>query len=60
MSTDALAQELARVYDWSEAERLVINLDALYRELGPTERAPKPLAQLARMGRFARRMQARA
>ena len=54
LDTDALAHELAAKYDWSEAERLVVNLDALSRELGGTRSSPKPLALLARMGRFAR------
>jgi cyclase len=55
VSADALAAELACMYDWSEAERLVVNLDALYRELSPAGPTPRPLAQLARMGRFAQR-----
>lgn len=54
---DVLAEQLASSYDWSEPERLVVNLDALYRELSGG-RAPHPLIQLARMGRFKRHMQA--
>lgn len=53
-SADEVARELVALWDWSESERLVVNVDALYRELDGNLRAPPPLAQLSRMAQLSR------
>jgi glyoxylase-like metal-dependent hydrolase (beta-lactamase superfamily II) len=54
VSADELARQLLSEWEWSEAERLIVNVDALYRELAGDRRTPRPLAQLARMAQLAR------
>ena len=49
-----LAWELARDWNWSEPERLAVNIETLYREHDGDHHSPSPLAQLARMSRLAR------
>lgn len=52
LDANSLAYELLPNYEWSESERLVLNLEALYRQLDQNPVLPHPLAQLGCMGRF--------
>lgn len=56
VSLDQLADALVHERTWGEPERLIVNIAALARELNPRGPAPKPLALLAQMGRFRRRI----
>jgi cyclase len=49
VSADQLARQLVFEWSWSESERLIVNIDALYRELAGERSSPLPLAQMARM-----------
>jgi glyoxylase-like metal-dependent hydrolase (beta-lactamase superfamily II) len=48
---------LLREHDWSEAERVVVNVDTALRELRRTPGKRDPVSLLAQMARLARRLQ---
>lgn len=56
ISAEEAAQELAREFPWGEAERLVVNLDTLYRELNGDRSPRDPLRLLGDMGRATARL----
>jgi cyclase len=45
---------LDRYADWGEAERMVVNVDAVYRELSESDSAANPLELFGRMAEFAK------
>lgn len=52
VSADELARQMVFEWSWSEAERLIVNIDALYRELAGERSSQLPLAQMARMAKL--------
>ena len=55
VATAARAISLADYAAWGEAERIVVNVDTLYREFGAPPAPPDPLRLLRAMGEYGRR-----